>query len=79
MIQTGLGIALAVTDSDLAQNETLIFNRSSGFTWVRQARNDDPTDSRYNWNAKCSTAREALDAARAAGFNPTAIYYPKNL
>lgn len=81
MLKTGFELPLAVTGTDLTNNETLMYDQSDGHTWVRQARDDQPTwpGNIGNWHARCATNADALQAARAAGFNPTAIYYPRKL
>lgn len=79
MISTGIGLLLATTQDEINAHDTLVYNPDGGYTWVRQARDDEPTwsGSVGNWYTKAATVAEALQAARNAGFNPTAVYYPR--
>ncbi len=78
MISTDIGLPLATTQDEINAHETLVYNPDGGYTWVRQARNDEPTwpCNIGNWHTRAHTVGESLQAARNAGFNPTAVYYP---
>lgn len=81
MLKTGFELPTAITGSDMSAHDVLMYNPKDGFTWVRQARDDQPTwpSSLTNWSTKASTNVEALRLAREAGFNPTAVYYVRQL
>lgn len=77
MIKTGFELPTAITQEDMSAHDVLIYSPKDGYTWVRQARDDQPTwpDSIGNWHTKAATNVEALRLAREAGFNPTAVCY----
>jgi hypothetical protein len=77
MLKTGFELPTAITQADINVHECLVYTPRNGYTWVRQARDDQPTwdDNKGNWHAKADTNVEALAKAREAGFSPTAVYY----
>lgn len=54
--------------------ETLVYNSGDGFAWIKSHTKPENT-----WHVYAHTAGEAEAAARKAGFDPKAIYYPCRL
>lgn len=54
------------------RQETLVYNKKDGFSWVRLPNAEDPVSE---WYCYASTVVEAERLAREAGHDPQAVYY----
>jgi hypothetical protein len=80
MLKTGFELPTAITQNDVLAHDVLVYTPKTGYAWVKQARDNQPTwpDSIGNWHCYAVTNVLALEKARAAGFNPTAVYYVRD-
>jgi len=63
-----------VTGFNIEKQDTLVYDREDGFSWVRYA---SPINENFfsEWADFCPSAVAAEKAAREAGLDPQAIYY----
>lgn len=55
------------------QHETLHYNLTTGFSWLRGRGDED-----RSWHGNYRSAYDAEKACVLAGFSPTAVTYPEN-